>query len=67
VLVDVEIPTRLSARERELYEALAAEAGELDPEAAQPGPDGAAAPRRPSGASRRRKRSIGDRIKDAIG
>jgi molecular chaperone DnaJ len=67
VLIDVEVPTRLSARERELYEALAAEAGELDGQEPQASPDGAASPRRPSGSSRRRKRSIGDRIKDAIG
>jgi molecular chaperone DnaJ len=67
VLIDVEVPTRLTARERELYEALALEAGELDGQGGQPGSDGAAAPRRASGRSRRRKRSIGDRIKDAIG
>jgi molecular chaperone DnaJ len=67
VLIDVEVPTRLTARERELYESLAVEAGELEPHEGEPGPDGAAAPRRPAGGSRRRKRSIGDRIKDAIG
>jgi molecular chaperone DnaJ len=68
VLVDVEVPTRLSSRERELYEQLAVEAGELEPEGDAAGADGAAeAPRRPAAKSRRRKRTIGDRIKDAIG
>ena len=67
VLVDVEVPTRLSRPRARALEELAAEAGELDSQDAQTGPDGAAAPRRPSGSSRRRKRSIGDRIKDAIG
>ena len=57
VLVDVEVPTRLSPRQRELLEQLAVESGEL-------GGDGD----RPSGRPRtkRGKRSLGDRIKDAI-
>ena len=67
VLIDVAVPTRLSSRERELFEALAVEAGELEPETDGAGPDSAPAGARPSGRSRRRKRTIGDRIKDAIG
>jgi molecular chaperone DnaJ len=67
VLIDVAVPTRLSSRERELFEALAVEAGELEPEADGAGPDGPPAGTRPTGRSRRRKRTLGDRIKDAIG
>jgi molecular chaperone DnaJ len=57
IIVDVEVPTHLSARQRELLELLAAESGEL-------GGDGD----RPAGRARtkRGKRSLGDRIKDAI-
>jgi DnaJ-class molecular chaperone len=52
-MVDVRIPTRLSDRQRELLEALATEAGERQGEVAQPQPA-------------RRKRGLGDRLKDAI-
>jgi molecular chaperone DnaJ len=61
VLVDVKVPNRLSARQRELMEEFAAESGEIEPAAA----DGAApvppSSRRPS------KRGLTDRLKDAIG
>ena len=67
VIIDVAVPTRLSARERELFEELAVEAGELEPEGDGAGPDGTPDGTRPTGRSRRRKRSFGDRIKDAIG
>ena len=61
VLVDVKVPNRLSARQRELMEEFAAESGENEPVAA-----GGAAPVPP--ASRRRsKRGLTDRLKDAIG
>jgi molecular chaperone DnaJ len=58
VLIDIEVPTRLSDRQRELLEELAAESGEVSIDAeATPG----TGPR-----TRHGKRSIGDRIKDAI-
>lgn len=57
ILIDVEVPTRLSERQRELLEELAAEAGEVAVDG-ETSPDG---PR-----TRRGKRSLGDRIKDAI-
>ena len=59
VLVDVRVPSRLSARQRELLEEFAAEAGEV-----QQGSNG----KEPSegGARRRRKAGIRDRLKDAI-
>lgn len=58
VLIDVEVPRRLSDRQRELLEDLATESGEIRA-------DGEATP---AGGPRTRhgKRSIGDRIKDAI-
>ena len=60
VMVDVRVPTRLSQRQRELLEQLATEAGEREPEgAAEPG----AATGKPR---RRRRRGLGDRLKDAI-
>ncbi len=63
VLVDVRVPSRLSARQRELMEQFAAESGELGPDAE---PQGAAAS--PNRAARRRaKRGIAERLKDAIG
>jgi molecular chaperone DnaJ len=59
VIVDVRVPTRLNARQRELLEELAEESGELEPVAASgPGP-------KPSGRNRR-KRGLADRLKDAI-
>jgi molecular chaperone DnaJ len=63
VLVDVRVPSRLSARQRELMEQFAAESGEPGPDAEPQGP--AAGPNR---ATRRRgKRGIAERLKDAIG
>jgi len=59
VLVDVQIPTRLTARQRELLEEFAEESGEAEPVPA-PGPGPKA-----SGRSRR-KRGLTDRLKDAI-
>jgi molecular chaperone DnaJ len=57
VMVDVKVPTRLSARQRELLEQLAVEMGERD-EAGKPG----------ASTKRRRGKSAGlrDRLKDAI-
>jgi molecular chaperone DnaJ len=61
VLVDVQVPTRLSSRQRELLEEFASESGERPEETvAAPGPDG----RRRND---KRKRGIADRLKDAIG
>jgi molecular chaperone DnaJ len=57
ILVDVEVPTRLSPRQRELLELLAAESGEPSGNGERPG--------RKAG-SKKGKRSLGDRIKDAI-
>jgi molecular chaperone DnaJ len=59
VMVDVRVPARLSARQRELLEQLAAEMGERD-EASPAGPA-------PTSARRRRgRRRLSDRLKDAI-
>jgi molecular chaperone DnaJ len=58
VLVDVEVPTRLSDRQRELLEQFAAESGELSTD----GHDGPGSGPR----TRKGKRSLGERIKDAI-
>jgi hypothetical protein len=58
VLVDIEIPTRLSDRQRGLLEQLAVESGELSLDGAGP-PEGV--PR-----TRKGKRSLGERLKDAI-
>ena len=58
VLVDIEVPTRLSERQRELLEELAAASGEISSDGETTLADG---PR-----TRRGKRSLGDRIKDAI-
>jgi molecular chaperone DnaJ len=67
ILVDVVVPTRLTARQRELLEELAVESGEVAVDV--PG-DGAGDERARSGSrprARRRKRTLGDRIKDVIG
>lgn len=67
VLVDVRIPSRLSARQRELLEEFAIETGERDDDAAgatngrDPGATGAGSSR-----SGRRRSGIRDRLKDAI-
>jgi molecular chaperone DnaJ len=58
VLVDVEVPTRLTDRQRELLEALAVESGELAFDGHDTG-NGRAH-------TRKGKRSLSDRIKDAI-
>lgn len=59
VFVDVQVPTKLSARQRELLEELAELAGENEPPP-DPGPGPKASGRN------RRKRGIADRLKDAI-
>jgi molecular chaperone DnaJ len=59
VMVDVRVPARLSARQRELLEQLAAEMGEREETGAANGATGGRRPRRP-------KRGLGDRLKDAI-
>lgn len=69
VLVDVKVPSRLSARQRELLEEFAAEAGESEPSqpaGAAPG-QGSPPPGGNRAARRARKRGIADRLKDAIG
>jgi hypothetical protein len=58
VLVDVEVPTRLTDRQRDLLEELAVESGEISADGEQTPADG---PR-----TRHGKRTLGDRIKDAI-
>jgi molecular chaperone DnaJ len=57
VLIDVRVPSRLSARQRELLEEFAVEMGEREPETA-----GTPATRR----RRRRSPGLRDRLKDAI-
>jgi molecular chaperone DnaJ len=59
VLVDIEVPTRLSDRQRELLEELAVESGEISMDDEAPGEG--TGPRTGGG-----KRTLGDRIKDAI-
>jgi len=58
VLIDIEVPTVLTDRQRELLEELAAESGEISADGETTPADG---PRTGHG-----KRSLGDRIKDAI-
>jgi molecular chaperone DnaJ len=69
VMVQVRVPSRLSARQRELLEELAVELGEVEPEGADvAAADGAGAgnqaPR--AGRMRGRKRGLSDRLRDAI-
>jgi molecular chaperone DnaJ len=69
VQVGIRVPARLTSRQRELLEELAVELGEVEPEAAEAeaaaGEQGAQT--RPRGTRRgRRKRGIGDRLRDAI-
>ncbi len=59
VLVDVRVPTRLSARQRELLEQLAVEMGERAGE-------GGAEPAKGKGQRRRNSGGLRDRLKDAI-
>ena len=71
VLVDVKVPQRLSARQRELLEQLSAELGEVedgaDSNAATGTDSGAgAAKRRKSGRRRGRQPGLRDRLRDAI-
>jgi molecular chaperone DnaJ len=71
VLVDVKVPQRLSAKQRELLELLSAELGEVedatDPDAAKGADAGAgAAKRRKSGRRRGRQPGLRDRLRDAI-
>jgi molecular chaperone DnaJ len=63
VIVDVRVPARLSARQRELLHEFAVEAGEVSGPAAGNGP---AAGGGPSKAKRARRSGIRDRLKDAI-
>jgi molecular chaperone DnaJ len=68
ILVDIRVPQRLSARQRELLEQLAIELGEVESdepvEATDAGPD---APRRPKATRRRARRpGLRDRLRDAI-
>ncbi|MEA2026142.1 MAG: molecular chaperone DnaJ [Chloroflexota bacterium] len=58
ILIDIEVPTHLSDRQRELLQDLAAESGEISADGETAPADG---PRTGQG-----KRSLGDRIKDAI-
>lgn len=61
VLVDVRVPPRLSARQRELLEELASESGDLLDATADGSEDGAPRARRG-----RRQKGIFDKVKDAI-
>ncbi|CAN5628772.1 molecular chaperone DnaJ [soil metagenome] len=67
ILVDVVVPTRLSARQRELLEALAVESGEMPAAAPGEAPVPGRAKAAPRARTKRRKRTLGDRIKDVIG
>ena len=71
VLVDVKVPQRLSAKQRELLELLSAELGEVEEATdsdAGKGPDKAAGAtgRRKSGRRRGRQPGLRDRLRDAI-
>jgi DnaJ-class molecular chaperone len=71
VLIDVKVPQRLSARQRELLEQLSAELGEVeegtDSDAATGTDSGTgAAKRRKSGRRRGRQPGLRDRLRDAI-
>ncbi|HLB44326.1 MAG TPA: molecular chaperone DnaJ [Candidatus Limnocylindrales bacterium] len=68
VLVDVRVPQRLSARQRELLEQLSAELGDAEPDEGDGTADAGAAAARPPKAARRRARRPGlrDRLRDAI-
>jgi molecular chaperone DnaJ len=67
VMVDVHVPTRLSARQRELLEELAVELGEVEPEPQDAAADAPSADTaRRTGRRRGRKRGLSDRLRDAI-
>ena len=63
-MVEVRVPTHLSARQRELLEQLATEMGET--EEPTPASDAAGVPKPNRAGRRRRRRGLGDRIRDAI-
>lgn len=71
VLVDVRVPSRLTARQRELLELLSAEFGEKD-ESAEAGAEGTTSADAPANeskstrAARRREGRLRDRLRDAI-
>ena len=64
VMIEVRVPSKLSARQRELLEQLAVEMGETEDAAAAPEAD--AAGNRPRAGRRRRRRGLSDRLRDAI-
>ncbi len=71
VLINVRVPSRLSARQRELLQELAVEMGEVDEPAGitdeQATPDAAGASRPRKSARRRdRRKTLGDRLRDVI-
>jgi len=69
VMVDVRVPNRLSARQRELLEQLSAELGESDEEPAadaDKSADAATGTQRRSKSRRRDKSGLRDRLRDAI-
>ncbi len=70
VMIDVRVPNRLSARQRELLEELSAELGESDEdpaaESGAPGADPTTGTQRRSKSRRRDKSGLRDRLRDAI-
>jgi molecular chaperone DnaJ len=64
VMIDVRVPTRLSARQRDLLEQLADESGEREPATSDAGGAEATTPK--AKAARRRRAGLRDRLKDAI-
>jgi molecular chaperone DnaJ len=67
VTVDVRVPARLSARQRELLEQLSVELGDVEPQADAAAVDApTTADTRKGGSRRRRRRGISDRLRDAI-
>ena len=64
VMVEVRVPSHLSAKQRELLEQLAVELGETDDAVAAP--EAEAAGNRPRAGRRRRRRGLSDRLRDAI-
>jgi hypothetical protein len=67
-MVDVRVPARLTSRQRELLEELSVELGEVEPEtSADESSTGAPSSQgRPRTRRGRRKRGLGDRLRDAI-
>jgi molecular chaperone DnaJ len=69
VMVDVRVPTRLSARQRELLKELAVELGDVEPPDEEADADKAASAGETghrTGRRRGRKRGLSDRLRDAI-